>query len=143
MYNEYLYLSGSHVRKVFCEVLQVECTTAGQSATGEVTAGFIKLACSIRQVSYYHGELSLENEPIQFGSDNRTELEDGVLHIVRMAQFTRHREETYLVLKAIDDSGTTFVRVGLAWSRTPDGVRWQRRMIDSLARPEKIQITIM
>jgi hypothetical protein len=144
MYNEHLYLSGSHMRKkVFCEVLQVECTTAGQSATGEVTAGFIKLACSIRQVSYHHGELSLENQPIQFGSDSRTELGDGVLHIVRMAQFTRRREETYLVLKAVDASGTTFVRVGLAWSRMPDGLRWQKRIINSLVWPEKTQITII
>lgn len=148
MYNDHLYFSGSSGspvrKKVFCEVLQAECnlTTAGQSVTGEVTAGFILLACSIRQASYHQGELLLENQPIQFGCDNRTDLQGGILYIARMAQFTRRREETYLVVKAIDASEMIFIRVGLAWSKTPAGVRWERKVIDSLTWPEKREITI-
>ena len=135
MYYEHLYLPSRVRKKIFCEVLQAECTAAGQSVTGEVTAGFIRLACSILQVSYHHGELSLKNQGIQFCSDNRTDLEEGIFYIVRMARFTRRKEETFLVVKAIDASEMRFVRVGLAWSKTPGGGRWPEEM-KNLVWPE-------
>ena len=119
MYDQQFYTRYGRVTSttVFCEVLQAECTAAGQSATGQVTAGHIELSCSILPVQYRHGQLVLENNLICFRSDDRIELGGTALYIVRVAQLQNYQEQRdiFVVLKAVEIPQKSF-RV-LVWHR--------------------------
>jgi hypothetical protein len=84
--------------------LAAECTAASRSETGQVTAGYIKLACSmIPALGISRRFLLFENRKALFDSDPRTGSEDGELYVIRMARLP-HRVEQFLVVKATDAS---------------------------------------
>jgi hypothetical protein len=105
--------------------------------TGRVTSGFISLRCSILPVSCQVGKLSLSNKVLDFRSDNRADLKNDVLHVVRMADLDIYNVECFLecflVVKPSDLHQKTFLRVGLALREKGDEVQW----------PEKTKITLI
>jgi hypothetical protein len=101
--------------------------------TGSVTSGFISLRCSILPVSCQAGKLSLGNKILDFRSDNRADLENDVLHVVRMADLDIYYVECFLVVKPSDLLQKTFLRVGLALREKGDEVQW----------PKKTEITLI
>jgi hypothetical protein len=145
MYHPFLYLWLNRLPSfpsptVLCEVLQAEYNTTSQSMTGIVTSGFISLRCSILPVSCQAGKLSIDNRVLDFQSDNRADLENDDLHVVRMARhFDIYIEEYFLVVKPSDFHQKTFLRVGLA-SLCPGKPREKE---DEVQWPEKTEITLI
>ncbi|KAE9364691.1 HET-domain-containing protein [Stipitochalara longipes BDJ] len=123
---------------VYCKVLGAECTIMGQSLTGRVTAGYIKLACSIVPVSYSSlagGYVKHKNQKLLFHPDRDTPEGEG--YLIRMISIIKlpYGIELFLVVRAPDADQKTFTRVGL--SRSSNG--------KSLSLPwsEETEITIV
>ena len=100
--------------EVFCKVLHAECTHAGQSETGQVSAGSIRIKSSVCPMLIRGGSLILDNQSLEFRSDGG-DLEEENVYLVRMVRLSHSSAETLLVVKAVDMSSKRFKRVGLAW----------------------------
>ncbi|KAN0099783.1 HET domain containing protein [Hyaloscypha variabilis] len=101
--------------KLFCKVLHAECNPSGQSATGQVLAGSIRIKSSICPASIRGGSLILDNEFLNFRSD-RGDLEEENVYLVRIVRLSDRLEETLLVVRAVNMSSKIFKRAGLAWT---------------------------
>jgi len=97
--------------KVYCNITECECIPAGQSLTGEVVSGYIKMECFMLQGFLLDTKLTVGDLPISYHADNRSLKGDGVVHLIKMALLWN---ECLLVLRLVDPIQQSYQRIGYA-----------------------------
>jgi len=111
MYEQEHYLPGSPVdHSFYCRILKADCTLMGQSLTGQVTAGYIDLACSIVPVSFSTDGVFHESKEILFFPDSDAKGEG---YLIRMIELSYHME-LFLVVTPSEANPKAYTRVGIA-----------------------------
>ncbi|KAK0709393.1 heterokaryon incompatibility protein-domain-containing protein [Lasiosphaeria miniovina] len=150
------YLTAEHKVQTFCEVIAAECVLAGESKTGQIRSGYLKLRCpmmEVRRKKTVRGDSdrpTLEvavkdvegkgNKYATFGSptffdelgDNRS-LPSSDLYLMRVVLCGTKNH--LLILEKAGRPGSdahTFTRIGLAWytERPEMSLNWPDKLTE-------------
>ncbi|PMD37159.1 HET-domain-containing protein [Hyaloscypha variabilis F] len=112
---------------VYLKFLQAECTSLGQSVTGQVTSGFIKLASSMVKISYSSSLklLKYEQQWFHFYPDRGSQNPEEEGYLIRTVKI-KYGPELFLVVKPKGADSKIFTRVGLAelWTEESQSLPW-------------------